>query len=167
MAAAARILKNFALFVDGRGYVGQAPEVQLPELNLVEEDFRAGGMDGTIGIEMGQEKMEATFTVSAFEAELLAKWGTGAEVPFTVRGVTESHDGSTEAILAQVRGKVRSSAPGAFQPGQKADVVHTVSVTAYKLTINGTVVYDIDVLNMKRVINGVDRLASQRSALGI
>jgi len=28
-------------------------------------------------------------------------------------------------------------------------------------------VHDIDVLNMKRIVNGVDRLAAQRAAIGL
>ena len=32
---------------------------------------------------------------------------------------------------------------------------------------NGTDVIEIDVVNMKRIIQGVDQLASQRAALGI
>jgi hypothetical protein len=40
-------------------------------------------------------------------------------------------------------------------------------VTYYKLNVNGTDVIEIDVVNMKRIIKGVDQLASQRTALGI
>jgi P2 family phage contractile tail tube protein len=167
MPAASHILKNFAVFVDGKGYVGQADEVQLPALNLVEEDFRAGGMDAPIGIEMGQEKMESTFAFSAFDKELLSKWGTAAEVPFTARGVTESFDGSSQAVIAQVRGKVKGLEHGAWQAGQKTANTFTVSVTYYKLTVDSVVVHEIDVLNMKRIVNGVDRLAAQRAALGV
>ncbi|EGH24729.1 major tail tube protein, partial [Pseudomonas amygdali pv. mori str. 301020] len=39
--------------------------------------------------------------------------------------------------------------------------------TYYKLEVDGRVVYEIDALGMKRVINGVDQLAAERSALGL
>lgn len=38
-----KILKNFNLFVDGRGYAGKAEEVTPPKLSLKTQEF--GGMD--------------------------------------------------------------------------------------------------------------------------
>ncbi|MGQ8247643.1 phage major tail tube protein, partial [Acinetobacter baumannii] len=37
----------------------------------------------------------------------------------------------------------------------------------YKLTVNGVVEVEIDILGMKEVIGGVDRLEKQRNILGI
>ena len=42
-----------------------------------------------------------------------------------------------------------------------------MAVRYYKLDHDGTVVHEIDVDNMTRVINGTDRLEAQRTALGI
>lgn len=42
-----------------------------------------------------------------------------------------------------------------------------MALTYYKLEIDGRVIYEIDALGMKRVINGVDQLAAQRTALGL
>jgi len=42
-----------------------------------------------------------------------------------------------------------------------------MSVTYYKLEIDGRVMYEIDVVNMVQVINGVDQLAGDRAALGL
>ena len=39
-----KILKNFNLFVDGRGYAGKAEEVTPPKLSLKTQEFR-GGID--------------------------------------------------------------------------------------------------------------------------
>jgi P2 family phage contractile tail tube protein len=38
-----KILKNFNLFVDGRGYAGRAEEVTPPKLTIKTEELRAGG----------------------------------------------------------------------------------------------------------------------------
>ncbi|MNJ22116.1 Phage tail tube protein FII [compost metagenome] len=56
---------------------------------------------------------------------------------------------------------------GDWKPGDKAEIKHNVAVTYYKLEVDGRLVYEIDPLGMKRVINGVDQLAAQRSALGL
>lgn len=42
-----------------------------------------------------------------------------------------------------------------------------MSLTYYKLEIDGRLLYEIDPLGMKRVVNGVDQLAAQRTALGL
>lgn len=47
----AKVLKNFSLFVDGRGYAGKAEEVTPPKLTIKTEEFRGGGMDAPIDID--------------------------------------------------------------------------------------------------------------------
>lgn len=42
-----------------------------------------------------------------------------------------------------------------------------MAVTYYKLEIDGRVMYEIDMVNAVRVIDGVDQLAAERSALGL
>lgn len=53
--AARDILKNFNLFVDGRGYAGNVSEYTPPNLAVQTEDHRAGGMDAPIALDMGME----------------------------------------------------------------------------------------------------------------
>jgi len=48
-----KILKNFNVFVDGRGYAGKIDEITLPKLTIKTEEYRAGGM--------GMEKLEADY----------------------------------------------------------------------------------------------------------
>jgi P2 family phage contractile tail tube protein len=170
MSAAADILKNFQLFVDGRGFAGNADEIQLPSLTSIIEDFRAGGLDSTLPIEMGQEKMEASWTLSKFDSDTLALWGVapGSTVPVVARGALESFaTGTVTPIVARMAGRIRSIEPGAWKAGEKPTLKITMDVTAYTYTQNGRTIHDIDVLNMKRIINGVDRLAAQRAAIGL
>jgi P2 family phage contractile tail tube protein len=168
MSAARDILKNFNLFIDGRGYAGNADEVQLPTLNIVEEDFRAGGMDGTIGLDMGMEKLELSFTLSKYDKDALAQWGLGnAETPVTLRGALESRDGTVTPVVVNARGNFKGVEFGAWQPGAKSSLTFTATLTFFRYTQGGTVVHEIDVLNMVRKINGVDRLAAQRAAIGL
>ena len=42
-----------------------------------------------------------------------------------------------------------------------------MTLEAFKETIGGVSVTEIDVINMVRMVGGVDRLAEQRAALGI
>lgn len=169
MSAASDILKHFQLFVDGVGFAGNADEVQLPSLSIVEEEFRAGGMDAPIGIDMGMEKLEASFTLPKFSKEVLGQFGLaeGSDTQLTVRASLESIDGTKTPVVVSMRGKIKSAEPSSFQAGQKASWAFTVSLRYYRYDQGGSIIHEIDVLNMKRVINGVDQLAQHRTNIGL
>lgn len=167
--AARDVIKNQTLFVDGRGYAGQLTEVNPPKLNLMLEEYRGGGMDAAVDITMGMEKLVADFSLISYDRDVLALFGVaeGNSVPFTVREVLESFDGTTTAVIHNMRGKIIGLDSGTHTPGQPAPLKVDVSLTYYKQTHGGVVVHEIDVPNMVRIINGVDSLAGQRRALGI
>ncbi|NBR48801.1 phage major tail tube protein [bacterium] len=169
MATASNILKNFNLYVDGRGFAGVCDELQLPTLGLVVEDFRAGGMDASVAVEMGQEKMEASFTLSGYEENVLNLWGVGQgqTVPLVARGALESLDGSVTPVVVYMTGTIRTVEPGAWKAGEKSTLKFAMDLRSYKYTQAGRTINEIDIPNMIRVVNGTDRLAAQRNALGI
>lgn len=167
MAVASNLLKHFNLYVDGRGYAGEIDELQLPSLSLVEEEHRAGGMDAPIGIDLGMEKLEASFTLASAAKEALTRFGLSGETGFTARGSLESHDGTKEAVTATMRGRVRSVEPSGWQGGQKATWAYNLSLTYFRLEIGGRVIYEIDAVNMVRIIDGVDQLAEHRANIGL
>lgn len=169
MSAARDILKNFNLFIDGRGYAGNADEVQLPALNIQVEDFRAGGMDAPVGLDMGMEKLELSFILSKYDVDALKQFGlgNGTETQVTIRAGLESY-GVADAtrVVVNARGSVKGLEFGALQPGAKSAITFSMDLSFYRYTQAGEVVHEIDVLNMVRRIGGVDRLASMRAALG-
>lgn len=168
MSAASQILKNFNIYVDGRSYAGNCDEVQLPALSVVGEDYRAGGMDMPVEIDMGMEKLELTFKLSKFDASAQGLFGTGVSIPLTFRGAVEDLNGAVKALVVQVFGKVHGLETDAVSGGGgKVGQSFRMALTAYTYTLDDVVVHDIDALNMKRVINGVDRLAAQRAAIGL
>ena len=70
--------KNFTLFVESLGYAGDIEELQIPNLSLKTEEFRAGGMDAPMEIDMGMEKLELTATLTAIDEEALKLFGKTA-----------------------------------------------------------------------------------------
>lgn len=167
--AARDLLKNFACFVDGRGYAGEVTEYNSPDLTLVTEDFRGGGMDGPIPIDMGMEGLVASFVMSKYDLDVLTLWGIaqGANVPFTVRGAIESFDGAVKPVVHQMRGKITGIARGTWTPGGLAPMTITMGLAYYREEIDGVVASEIDFINMIRIVGGVDRLAAQRAAMGL
>lgn len=167
--AITNVLKNHNLFVDGRGMAGKIGDYTPPVIAAATEDYRAGGMDAPIDIGMGQEKMIMSFVLRDYNADTLALWGVspGRLIPLTARGALESEDGTVTPVIHTMRGKIINPDRGTWSPGQSASITFNLSLDAFKETVGARVVYDIDVVNMKRIVDGVDQLAEQRAALGI
>ncbi len=163
-----KILKNFNLFVDGRGYVGRAEEVNPPKLTIKTEEMRAGGMDAPATIDMGMEKLEASFTLAEYDPAILKQFGivSGNAVQLTLRGAL-TDDESTIPLTIKLRGMYTEMDMGKFGAGEKGQLQCSMACRYYSLEIDGKTLIEIDVDNMTRVIDGVDKLAEIRDALGI
>lgn len=163
-----KILKNFNVTVDGRGYAGRIDEIVLPTLTIQTEEHRAGGMDAPVDIDLGMEKLEAELTFSEYDHELFRLFGLvdGNAVGITVRGAIQSI-GDAEPVVINLRGSFKELDAGTWTAGDKATLKCMITARYYKLNINGEDLIEIDAENMVRVINGVDQLASVRSAIGV
>lgn len=165
-----RILKNFNIFANGKGLAGVADEFELPKISLKTDDHRAGGMDSEIEIDMGTEKMEAKFKLADPDPDVLGLVGLadGNSARIVAKGsFVRDSDNARVAVVAELTGRLKSGDPGAWKSGDKAATDYEMSVNYYKLTVGGHEVYEIDVENMVRRINGVDQLAGIRSDIGI
>ncbi len=167
--AARDVLKNLTLWVDGHGMAGVVQEIDLPKLTLQTEDFRGGGMNAPIKITMGMEVMVASFSLIAYDKDVLSLFGVveGSNTPLTVRGVLESSNAALTPVVINMRGKITEQDPGTWKPGQVPSLKNTLALNYYKLQHGGTVVTEIDVENMIATINGRDTLSGFRSALGL
>ena len=165
----ADVLKNMNLFVDGRGQAGKIDELTPPKLALKMDDYRAGGMDAPVKLEMGMEGLKAEMTLSSYDPELWKLFGLveGAVVPLTARGAIEKPDGTVEAVVINLRGQVSEIDDGTWKPGDKGTVKLGVECRYYKRTQADVELVEIDVENMIRKTGGVDQLAAQRTALGL
>ena len=164
------VLRAANVFVDGVGKVGIAEDMTLPKLELVTEEFRAGGMDTPIMIDQGVSALESSFTLKEFNAATLAHFGigNGNSTPFTIRGSFQSaEDGAQYPVVAQMRGMMTAVDFGTWKSGESASKSITISLTYYRLVVNDVEVYEIDIANSIRKINGVYRLADVRKNIGV
>jgi P2 family phage contractile tail tube protein len=120
-------------------------------------------------MDMGLEKLDASFTTNGVRREVLKHFGAFDQTSFNAsfRGAFKGQKGATKAVVATLRGGLREVDPGEWKAGEKAEFKYSVSVTYYKLEIDGRVIFEIDPVNCVRVIDGVDQLAAERAALGI
>lgn len=169
MAMIPETLSNLNLFVDGVSFQGDVSSLTLPKLTLKTEEHRAGGMNLPVELDMGMEKQESNFTTTGVRRESLKFFGLADGTAFNgvFRGAFKGLKGKITPVVVTQRGRLKEVNMGDWKAGDKAEIKHAVALTYYKLEVDGRVVYEIDALGMKRVINGVDQLAAERSALGL
>lgn len=163
-----KVLRGFNLFVDGQGYAGMTEEVELPKLALKTEEFRPGGYDAPIEMDLGMEKIECSFTLADFNPDVLALFGLGHNAPVacTIRGALGHGDTEVTPVVVNLQGMWREVEPPKLKAGEKMELKATVSCKYYRLEVGGRVVHEIDIENMTRIIDGVDQMAATRAAIG-
>lgn len=169
MAMIPQTLANLNLFVDGVSFQGDVTSLTLPALKMKVTEHRVGGMDMGVDVDQGLEKMSAEFSTSGVRPESLKFFGLTDGTGFngTFRGAFKGLKGKITPVIVTLRGSLTAIDMGEWKVTGENAVKHSVSLTYYKLEIDGRLMYEIDPLGMKRVVNGVDQLAAQRSALGL
>jgi len=163
-------LKDFMLFLDGEGYQGQIPELTIPELTRKVEEHRAGGMDGPVEIDLGQEVIEFEWKSAGWLDNLFNHYGApihdAAQLRFT--GSYESDEtGTGVAVEIVIRGRHKAIAMGDAKPGDTNTIDVTTAVSYYKLSVDGVEQLEIDQAGSVFRVMGQDRLAARRQRLGI
>lgn len=164
------VLKNFNLFNEGASYMGVAEEVKLPKLKRKMEDFRGGGMNGPVKVDLGQEGLEMEFTAGGIMAQVLQQYGAtkAAGIGLRFAGAYQRDDTAVvQAVEVVVRGRHEELDMGDAKGGDKGKTVIKSTLSYYKLSIDNKAVIEIDLLNMIEVVNDVDMLAEQRKAIGL
>lgn len=163
-------LKNMNLFNEGGSYLNQVPGVTLPKLGRKMEGYRGGGMDREVQVDLGGEPLEMEWSTGGFVDGLLEQEGAVGVSAHMLRfaGSYQDEDsGAISAVEVVVRGRHQEIDMGEAKVG--SDTEHKIkSVLAYyKLSIDGVEKIEIDVLGMIHRVNGVDRLAQHRAAIGV
>jgi P2 family phage contractile tail tube protein len=163
-----RKLKSLNLFNEGLSYLGQVASVTLPKLTRKLEDWRGGGMDGTVKIDMGAEPLELEFTTGGPMRDVLRQYGltsiSGAFLRFAGAWQDDA-TGSVDTVEITVRGRHEEIDMGEAKPGEGGEFKVKSALTYYRLDWNGITEIEIDVLNGVFIVGGVDRMAEIRAAI--
>ena len=165
-----RTLKHFNVFADGHSFAGECEEITLPKLTRKLEEFRAGGMNGPVDLDLGNEKLELEATYGGPMREILRQYGITRADGVLVRfaGAYQRDDtGDVDAVEIVVRGRHTEIDFGNGKAGDKSPFKVKSSLSYYELIVNGEVWIEIDHVNFIEVVFGVDRLAEQRRAIGL
>ncbi|MEL6477614.1 MAG: phage major tail tube protein [Pseudomonadota bacterium] len=161
-----RTIRNFNAWLDGVSYFGKVKTGTMPELALATQSFRGGGMDAPIDIDMGQEAMTAELVFAEHAPELLGKWGTVQRIVLRAAAQGET-DFEADQLTFTLGGRITRQAPAQFGAGSDVDLTLAMNVRTYRIEHGSNVKVDIDIEAGKRLIDGVDQIASTRAALGI
>lgn len=150
--------------------MGEIAEVSLPKLGRKLEKYRGGGMNGEVSLDLGQQALEMEMSCAGIMQQVFEQYATtkldGVMLRFA--GAYQRDDtGAVDAVEVVVRGRHEEIDMGKAKPGDKTDFKVKSALSYYKLSINGAVKVEIDLINFVEIVNGVDMLAEQRKAIGL
>lgn len=169
MAGPRQVFKNLNCYFANKSFAGSVVDFTPPKRQLQTEDFRGGGMDAPIELTLGMQKLNTDFTLISISPPALSsiKGSEGADTSFIIREALEDWDKSVSPREIIMRGKVTGIDEGTHTPGQKSQLKVSMNLNYFSDTIDGNMVTEIDIINMRWLNNNIDSLADIRSALGL
>lgn len=164
-----KVLRDFSLSVEGRGYAGVVEELTPPKLVRKAEDYQAGGMPMPIKRDQGMEGMELTMGMADYDRALLISFGfvDRGLISAILRGYAEEVAGEeTQSIAFFVTGGIREIDWSGWKAGDKAGPKISMALTYCRLLIDESEVLEIDALGMIYKVGGIDLMSARRRALG-
>ncbi|MDQ3231787.1 MAG: phage major tail tube protein [Pseudobdellovibrionaceae bacterium] len=164
-------LKNFNVMFGISDFSAICEEVALPKIKYKTEEWRGAGMAAPIEIDVGLEKLEATFKFGeqTIEGYLSAGVNLSGLITATIFGHIASVDGSSEGITCVLRGWVKGVDPGTWKAGDPKSATQTVemSVLSWILTRGAVPLITVDVMAGTTLIGAFDQHAAARANLKI
>jgi uncharacterized protein len=164
-------LTNANVYVNGNNLLGRVQEIELPVVKQKMAEHKALGMVGTVEFFSGLEKMESKLTWNSYYSDaLLTAADPSKTVQLQVRASLETYDSTGR--VAQVPAVVFLTAQykdfplGNFKQHDNVELVSMLSVTSFRMEIDGQAILEIDVLSNIYKVNGSDVLADYRSNIG-
>lgn len=165
-------LKNMNLFNDANSLMGVASEVTLPKLGRQFENFRGAGMNGNVAVDMGlsDDSTEFEWKLGGLNIDAVKQFAIAQASGVLLRFMgAYQRDDTGEVLPVEVvtRGRHEEIDFGTQKPGDDTEMTIKTRWTYYKLTVGGAVITEIDLLGMKEIVDGKDRLEQQRKACGL
>ena len=163
-------IRNFQVYM-GSKLLGIV-DATLPNLTPLKETTKGAGIAGEyetpVPGQFGALKLQLTWRQADVSAVRLAN-PDGQTVE--LRSSAQVADSGTYRlkkvpIKIVIKGVSSDMQLGKFDPGTAMGTTTELECLYYKMEYNGMVLYEVDKLNFKAVINGVDVLAEDRAIMG-
>ncbi len=123
-----------------------------------------------VGAQPCDDGLQLEWTLGGWDLIAVRQFGAtkadGAALRFT-GSVQRDDTGEVSAVEIVARGRHEEIDFGDAEPGEDTEHKITTALTYYKLSVDGEVLVEIDLLNFVYIVDGDDRLAEHRKALGI
>ena len=162
-------LTAFNIWVGPDSFLGRATSFQPSEPSITVTDYRGGGLDGPIPLDMGMELGESSIEFGGFEEAAISRFGLiGEDVQIIARGGLKSR-GEPDAKQLQITqtGMLSVASQGEWTPGEGSPLTLTMRCHYIKWELANVKILEIDLINMVRFVDGEDRLTSLRQAIGV
>lgn len=165
------VLNHFNVYNDSaKNLIGISGELELPEMEAITDTLEGSGVLGEIEDpvtgQFSSMKMKIPFAV--LYEDMFSIMNTTKPPQLTLRASMQCMDPSTGEtgyypVKIVVRGKASTSNMGKVVKGKKMEPEVELEILYIKIQINNKTVLELDKLNFKYVLNGVDMLAKIRS----
>ncbi|MDH2998095.1 phage tail protein [Pasteurellaceae bacterium LFhippo2] len=164
-----RKLKNFNISVDAVSYYGETTEYEQPKLAMKLEAYRSGGMLGEVKVNQGLEALESTFKMGGFVTSLVKLFGSKIDGTLIRFNGAYQQDDTDEVSAVEIlqRGRIEEIDNGSAKAGDDTEQSYKCALTYYKLIVDGAEIIEIDMINNVFKVNGDDKLAEIRKAIGL
>lgn len=161
------VIKDFNVFINGDNYAGKAKSITLPKLANILEDYRGAGMLAADQVRLGYEKLEAEVVMGSFEPAVFAEVGhmTGSTLIEFRGALVNERENKTSEVVVSLNGFISEGDPGSWESGKLGENKFAYKCNAYKLTVDGEVVHDVDIEKGKVVVGGVDQYEQIANAI--
>ena len=163
-----KILRNFNLVIAhdlSKQVIDAVDEITLPKLTIKTQEYRFGGMDIPVKIDVGMDPLEADFSITGYN-EILAKI-LGKYALFTFTGAVRDKENKDIQMKIVVKGLASENDFGNWKSGEGGTTKVKIECNYYRLEFNNKTSIEIDPDNFVRIIDGVDHLESARNALDL
>ncbi len=164
------VINHYNIYNDAERIIGVSGEVELPELEAITDTIEGAGVLGEIDDPVtGQfSSIKIKIPFSVLHEDLFNLMNTTKAPQLTLRGAMQCMDpvtGDTDyyPIKIVIRGKASTTSLGKLVKGKKGEPEIELEVLYIKVLINNKTRLELDKLNFKYVLNGVDMLAKIRS----
>lgn len=171
MAVTVNRLTNANVYVDGQSQLGKAEEINLPEITHIMSEHKALGQIGKAEFFSGVDKMEATIKWNAFYADVMKQFADPRKaLKIQVRASLENYGSeglnSEVPCVAYITGIPKNFPAGNFKQHDNVEASSKMTVTYYKLEIDGEPVVEYDWAANIYMVDGVDIFTNYRNNIG-
>lgn len=164
-----QVVNRYNLYRKGTKLVGLTGEVELPAVTMVTDTLEGAGTGGNMDIPVIglTENIDIQIPFMSLTKDLFSLANPGEAEDLTLRGAIQGTDPATgkisyTSIAISMRGTVKEITPGTVKSGGRMESSVTMTLSYYKIALDGETVLEIDKLNNVFVVNGDDVLKEVR-----